>query len=278
MTDRDERAETLLMCRCDVDGAKFITSDHDARDHAYIVGATVPVEASNSSLRSQDNALDWKRRASLMTFDEAVKAVASETELACYHKLLAASPHCSISDRRKLAQNALGNKEVFFDWNLPRTADGRFLFAPTMDTLLDRTLAAASLGDVTWARMDLSIPNLKEFHVRFQEQWPEDRLFAAGYTAAYDFAAKGYTPEDITNLDSTMAKMGIVWQVQPAFALQGLNYVTKKFSNLWAEEGMGGFFREIQQPAMKADTDGYEKMEWSGGYLADAYGDILGDL
>lgn len=269
-------AETLIMCRCDVDGAKFITSDHDPRDHAYILGATIPLEPYATSQRSNEDTTEWERRAGLKTFDDAVKEVASDSELATYRQALSKNTHCCISERRKYARDAMGGKDIFFDWNLPRMQDGRYRFAPCMQTVLDRTLAAAPFGEVTWARMDLFIPKLTEFHTRFQDVYGAKRLFAAGYSATYNFAANGYTPEDVTNLHLTMAKLGIVWHVQPGFAMQGLNYVTKKFSKMWGEEGIGGYLRDVQSPAVEANTDGYEKMEWSGGYLVDEYADILG--
>ncbi|KAH6962154.1 putative mitochondrial 2-methylisocitrate lyase [Ilyonectria sp. MPI-CAGE-AT-0026] len=269
-------AETLILCRCDVDGAQFITTNIDPRDHAYIMGATVPIEPLATGTKGKIETEDWKKRAKVMTFDDAVKSVATIAQFDKYLQVISSESPCSLSHRRQAAKAALDGTDVYFDWDLSRTRDGRYLFAPTVQTILERCLAAAPLGDATWARMDLDMVKLTEFHDKFRNVYPE-RLFAAGYSATYNFAAKGYSEEDVKTFHQKLAKLGIVWQVQPGFAMQGLNYATKKFSKMWGTEGIAGYVRDVQGPAMAVDTDGYEKMEWSGGFLVDAYGDILGD-
>ena len=70
-----------------------------------------------------------------------------------------------------------------------------------------------------------------------------DRLFAFGYTGDYNYPKAGFSEEQIKNLHLDLAKMGIVWQVQPIWSLQGLNYQTDKFSEMWAKEGIAGYIR-----------------------------------
>jgi len=71
--------------------------------------------------------------------------------------------------------------------------------------------------------------------------------------------------------------MGIVWQVQPIWALQGLNYESEKFAKLWRERGIEGYVEEVQKPALatKPLTDGFEKPSYSGSYLCDAFWDTV---
>ena len=83
-------AETLLLCRCDTDHAEFITSVVDERDHEYVQGATKEVEPLQKCLQAaQIEGKDlkvardeWKAKAGIKTFDEAVEAVATEEEYA----------------------------------------------------------------------------------------------------------------------------------------------------------------------------------------------------
>lgn len=152
--------------------------------------------------------------------------------------------------------------------------DGRYLYQSFLQSILDRTLAAAPLGDVIWARMNMKWAGLMKFHMSFKSIYP-DTMFAIGYGGTYDFTANGYTSEEVDELHRNLARLGIVWQVQPAFAMQALNHVTRDFSRLWTGRGIGGY-QEIQKTAMAADADGYEKMSWSGGYIADAITDTLG--
>ena len=163
--------------------------------------------------------------------------------------------------------------DVFFDWERPRSAMGQYMWKPSVETIIERALAAAPLGDVTWARMDAPVwKDIVEFHEGVRKVYP-DRLFAFGYTGDYDYGKAGFSPAQVKTLHLDLAKMGVVWQVQPIWALQGLNMVAEDFGKMWAEEGIAGYVRDVQGPALSRTpmTDGFEKLSWCGGYLADAF-------
>lgn len=278
-------AETLLLCRCDTDHSEFITSVVDERDHEYVLGATNKVEPLKDFLKAaqaegrdlKEARSEWKDKAGLATFDEAVKIVATESEYAAYTAELTKEKFTSLPKRRELASSALG-KEIFFDWDLPRSSVGQYMFKSSVKAVIERALAAAPLGDVTWARMDSPVwKDIVEFHTEVLKVHPE-RLFAFGYTGDYDFTKAGFSDEQVKTLHLDLAKMGIVWQVQPIWSLQGLNMVTTDFSKMWSEEGIAGYLREVQGPALsrKPMTDGFEKLSWCGGYLADAFFETVG--
>ncbi|PSN75218.1 Phosphoenolpyruvate/pyruvate domain-containing protein [Corynespora cassiicola Philippines] len=267
-------AETLLLCRCDTDHFEFITSVVDERDHEYVLGATRHVETLQECLReAQKGGKDLltvrnerKNRASLMTFDEAVKAISSEEKYNLYYSEVMKHQFLSLSRRREIASRLVG-KDVYFDWEIPRSSMGQYMFKSSVKAVVERALAAAPLGDVTWARMDSPVwEDLVEFHTEIRKAYP-DRLFAFGYTGDYDFAKAGFSEAQIKRLHVDLAKMGIVWQVQPIWSLQGLNMVTEQFAKLWAEEGIFGYIRSVQKPALY----GFEKLSYCGGYLADAF-------
>ncbi|KAH9897317.1 isocitrate lyase [Xylariomycetidae sp. FL2044] len=277
--------ETLLLCRCDTDHSEFITSVIDPRDHEYVLGATKNVEplkdflakaqAEGKDLKAERNA--WKESAGLVTFDEAVKAVASEEEYSAYAAEISKEKSPSLSTRRGIASKAV-KADVIFDWEIPRSSTGQYMFKSCMKAVVERALAAAPLGDVTWARMDSpGWKDLVEFHTEVRKVYPE-RLFAFGYTGDYDFGKAGFSPEQVKTLPWDLAKMGVAWQVQPIWALQGLNMVTEQFSKMWAEEGIAGYVEKVQTPAItkKPMTDGFEKLSWCGGYLADAFFETIG--
>ncbi len=274
-------AETLLLCRCDTDHSEFITSVIDERDHEYVLGATNKIEALKDTLHKaqRDGVKDlkavrdeWKARAGLKTFDDAVKAVASENEYTAYASEVSKASFRSLSARREIARTCTEAK-VWFDWDLPRSAMGQYMFQPSVKAIIERAVAAAPLGDVTWARMDTPVwDDIVEFHTGVRKVYP-DRLFAFGYTGSYDYGKAGFSPEQIKTLHLDLAKLGVVWQVQPIWGLQGLNMVVDQFSRLWAEKGIDGYVREVQPPALsqKPMADGFEKLEWCGGFLADAF-------
>ncbi|KAF2733969.1 Phosphoenolpyruvate/pyruvate domain-containing protein [Polyplosphaeria fusca] len=273
-------AETLLLCRCDTDHSEFITSVVDERDHEYVLGATKKIEPLQKCLQKaqeQGKGLkaarnDWQERAGLATFDEAVKAVASDAEYKSYTEELSKQEFSSLSRRRDIAADKV-KTQVFFDWELPRSAMGQYLFKSCVKAVVERAIAAAPLGDVTWARMDSPVwKDIVDFHTDVRKVYP-DRLFAFGYTGDYDFGKAGFSEQQVKTLHLDLAKMGIVWQVQPIWSLQGLNMVTEQFGKLWAEEGIAGYLRTVQGPALsqKPMADGFEKLSYCGGYLADAF-------
>lgn len=274
----------MLLCRCDVDHSEFISDVIDARDHKYVQGATVPVKSLQDTLKTAAEAgspnllsvrADWIKEAKLCTFDEAVKAVASGSEYLAYTSKVGTGVK-SLKERRAIAKDTV-SKEVFFDWDLPRSREGQFFYKSSVSAIVERALLAAPLGDVTWARMDT--PNWEDivsFHTQVRKVFP-DRLFAFGYTGDYDYLKAGFSAEAVKSFPSDLAKMGIVWQVQPIWALQGLNYETEKFAKLWRERGIEGYIEEIQKPALatKPMTDGFEKPSYSGSYLCDAFWDTV---
>ncbi|KAF2123019.1 isocitrate lyase [Lophiotrema nucula] len=273
-------AETLLLCRCDTDHSEFITSVVDKRDHEYVLGATKSIEPLQEYLqKAQEDGKDlkaarneWKEKAGLATFDEAVKAVASDTEYKAYTSELSKLELPSLSTRRGLAAKTV-KQEVFFDWELPRSSMGQYMFQSCVKAVVERAIAAAPLGDVTWARMDSPVwKDIVEFHSKVREVYPE-RLFAFGYTGDYDYGKAGFSDKQVKTLHLDLANIGVVWQVQPIWSLQGLNLVTEQFGKLWAEEGIAGYLRTVQGPALSTRpmTDGFEKLSYCGGYLADAF-------
>lgn len=280
-------AETMLLCRCDTGHSEFITSVVDERDHEYVLGATNRIEPLKDCLhQAQIDGKDlraardeWKAKAGLRTFDDAVKAVASEAEYSAYATEIAKEKFRSLRIRREIASKTL-KREVFFDWDLPRSAMGQYMFQSCVKAVVERAIAAAPLGDVTWARMDTPIwKDVVEFHTEVRKVYPE-RLFAFGYIGDYDFDKAGFSPEQMKTLHFDLAKMGVVWQVQPIWSLQGLNMAADQFAKLWKEEGIAGYIHGVQAPAQLQQpiADGFERLSWVGGYLADAVFETIAGL
>ncbi|KAF2448074.1 putative mitochondrial 2-methylisocitrate lyase [Karstenula rhodostoma CBS 690.94] len=276
-------ADTMLLCRCDSDNAEFISSVLDPRDHPYVLGATKSVQsfvaAINAGKESGKAYLavkeDWKTTAGLKTFDEAVKAVATDEQ---YRQYVAevANQVVALPQRRTIARNATG-QVVFFDWELPRTPHGQYMWQWSMQQVIDRAVLAAPLGDVTWSRQDK--PNKKDmhdFHMGVRAVYP-DRLFAFGFIGAYDFSKGGYSPDELQTFHSDIAReYGIVWQVQPIWATQGLSLHARQFARAFVQEGMAGYMRDVARPAIESmHTDKYGKPTARGGYLADAFFDVV---
>ncbi|CAK7213036.1 hypothetical protein SBRCBS47491_001666 [Sporothrix bragantina] len=289
-------AETLIFARCDTDHADFITSVADPRDHAYVLGATNPdVVARAWTLRQamedavasgKQTALEaraaWIEAAGLKTFDEAVEDAAkaaglSEDKIAEYKSR--AVYGTSLQQRRAAAKLALGETigDIVFDWELPRSNLGQYIFRQTVQTIVERALVVAPISDLSWSRMDLpNYHDMKEYHEAVRAALGPERMFAFAWGGAWPFPeSAGWTEERRKNASTILARdFGVVWQVQPMYMIQGVNMEIEKSAAMWTAEGMGGYYEKIQTAAITRkpySVDGYEKMSWCGGILSDAF-------
>lgn len=150
----------MLLCRCDSDHAEFITSVLDPRDHEYVLGATKDVLPFAEALEvakamGQDYLVakqEWKESAGLKTFDELVKENTSGKEFDLYKAAVSEKIH-SLAARKTLAKRIVG-KDLNFDWELPRTPLGQYMFQWSTKVVIERAILAAPLGDVSWSRQD----------------------------------------------------------------------------------------------------------------------------
>lgn len=69
---------------------------------------------------------EWKASAALMTFDDAVKAVAKEEKYSIYLAEVSGKV-VSLQERRAIAKRVTG-QDIEFDWELPRTPLGQYMW------------------------------------------------------------------------------------------------------------------------------------------------------
>ncbi|KAF5626801.1 isocitrate lyase [Fusarium tjaetaba] len=267
---------TFDIMGCDSHGAEFITSVSDPRDHPYVLGATNTVrpfaeiinEAAKTGKPYSTAKSEWKAAAGLMTFDEAVRAMATDDQYKLYQDSVAGKV-VALRESRALAERLLGQR-VEFDWELPRTTLGQYMWQWSSRAVIDRCLVAAPLGDLSWSRQDMH-----EFLSAIRAVYP-DRMFAFGFTGSYDFSKGGYSPQEIESFHSDIAKMGVVWQFQPVWAMQGPSVQTRQFADRFAKGGMAYYMREVATPAIASmPKDGKGNPVSRGGHLADSFFDVV---
>jgi isocitrate lyase len=98
------------------------------------------------------------------------------------------------------------------------------------------------------------------------------RLFCFGYTNSYDWAGNGFSEVDVKDFPSKMAKQGAVFQIQPTWNVQGIRHYANDCAKLLKEEGIAGYVRDIQMPALAKKGNG---LEVAGAYLTDAFFETL---
>ncbi|KAH3661499.1 hypothetical protein OGAPHI_006346 [Ogataea philodendri] len=271
-------SEMLLMSRIDSYHAEFITSVVDYRDHKYVKGATnlevgTLIHAVNKAIEAgedvQEARFKWLAEAKVMTFPEAVQAAATEQEYQEFSKLMQAKQFPSLAEMKSYASKTVA-APVNFDWEISRSSVGQYLYKSCPQNVIERAIAAMPLTDTTWARMDTPIwKDIVEIHTALREVDPA-RCFGFGFTGAFNYAGAGYSEKDVAELPHNLAKLGIVFQTQPIFALQGTNMFVYKFAKMFKEEGMAGYLRDIQGPSLSEKHD-HGGTAWGGNYLADQY-------
>lgn len=145
-------ADTLLLARCDLDHAEYLTSVIDPRDHKYVLGATKPVPPLHQAIAKALQAIksphqakkDWEASASLKTFEEAVQAkVDARTYAASESSLGAVQTALSLSQRRQIICE-VADIDVFFDWELPRSLLGQYRIRPPVQAIVERAACRSS--------------------------------------------------------------------------------------------------------------------------------------
>jgi isocitrate lyase len=100
-------------------------------------------------------------------------------------------------------------------------------------------------------------------------------MFAFGFTGSYDFLKGGYSPVEIESFHSDIAKLGVVWQFQPVWAMQGPSVQTRQFADKFVKGGMSYYMREVAAPAIESmPRDSKGNLISRGGHLADAFFDV----
>jgi isocitrate lyase len=101
-------------------------------------------------------------------------------------------------------------------------------------------------------------------------------MFAFGFTGSYDFSKGGYSPDEVESFHSDIAKLGVVWQFQPVWAMQGLSLHARQFAQGFASGGMSYYMRDVAAPAIaNMPTDKNGNSTARGGHLADAFFDVV---
>lgn len=123
---------------------------------------------------------EWLASANLLRFDDAVLAAIDAAQLAgpkeeLKSKYLKEAKGKSNSEARAVARGLLG-RDVFFDWDAPRTREGYYRLKGGCDCSVNRAIAYAPYCDAIW--MESKTPDFKqakEFADGVHAVWPEKK-------------------------------------------------------------------------------------------------------
>ncbi|KAH6899675.1 isocitrate lyase [Thelonectria olida] len=276
-------SDLLAVARTDAEAATLITTTIDPRDHAFIIGSTNPdLQPLNDLMISAERQGkigaelqriedDWLKAANLQRFDDAVlaaiDAASSGNKTALKSEYLAAAKGKSNTEARAIARKVLG-KDVFFDWDAPRTREGYFRLKGGCDCAINRAIAYAPYADAIW--MESKLPDYKqaeEFAAGVHAVWPEQKL---AYNLSPSFNWKTAMPRDEQETYiRRLATLGYCWQFITLAGLHTTALISDQFAKAYSKNGMRAYGELVQEPEMETQVDVVKHQKWSGATYVD---------
>eukprot|EP00835_Amoeboradix_gromovi_P005103 NODE_449_length_8428_cov_0.343979.p1 type:complete len:445 gc:universal NODE_449_length_8428_cov_0.343979:3596-2262(-) len=214
--------ETVLVARTDAEAATLLTSNVDPRDHPYILGSTVKLEALSDIMYKAEQSgasgsqlgkieEEWLESAKLLTYGEAVRnyLVSNNKKkegLDFYQRAM----RLSHSDAVKLAKEF--NVSIFWCWYSPRTREGFFRYQGGTDSCITRSIAYAPYCDLNWMESKKPVYDQAKKYaegVKNQRPWA---MLAYNLSPSFNWDAAGMSDAKIQSFIWDLGKLGFNWQ------------------------------------------------------------------
>lgn len=217
----------LVVARTDSEAATLITTNVDERDHAFILGSTVPMEndlvgsmgaaeragASGETLQGVED--QWIEKAKLRLFtDVLVDALKAKGEgKARQDALRSKVARASHEQAVAIAKGEFGLKDIpYWNWDAPRTREGYYRYQGGTQCAINRAVAFAPYADLLWMETKSPImAQAKEFaegvHAVYPEQW-----LAYNLSPSFNWDAAGLGTKEMQDYVWELGKLGFVWQ------------------------------------------------------------------
>ncbi|XP_024029969.1 isocitrate lyase [Morus notabilis] len=285
--------ETVLVARTDAEAANLIQTNVDTRDHQFILGATNPhlrgkglatllaegMAGGKTGAELQGIEDNWISMAQLKTFSEhVVDSIKNSNygENEKRWKLNEWMNHSSVDkclsneQAREIAEK-LGLKNLFWDWDLPRTREGFYRFRGSVDAAIVRGWAFAPHADLIW--METASPDLAEctkFAEGVKSKHPEIML-AYNLSPSFNWDASGMSDQQMTEFIPRIAKLGFCWQFITLAGFHADALVVDTFAKDYARRGMLAYVERIQREERNNGVDTLAHQKWSGANYYDRY-------
>ncbi|XP_077221346.1 isocitrate lyase-like [Tasmannia lanceolata] len=278
--------ETVLVARTDAVAANLIQSNVDFRDHQFILGVTNPklkgkslatilaeaMAAGKSGAELQAIEDNWLAMAQLKSFSDCVKDVINSMNIGEEDKRrrlnewigLSGYDKCLSNEQGREIAERLGVKNLFWDWDLPRTREGFYRFQGSVTAAVVRGWAFASHADVIW--METASPDLVEcttFADGVKSMKPEIML-AYNLSPSFNWDASGMSDEQMKDFIPRIARLGFVWQFITLAGFHADALVVDTFAKDFARRGMLAYVEKIQREERSNGVDTLAHQKWSG--------------
>ncbi|KAB2610611.1 isocitrate lyase-like [Pyrus ussuriensis x Pyrus communis] len=285
--------ETVLVARTDAVAATLIQTNVDTRDHQFILGASNPnlrgkslatllaeaMAAGKTGAELQALEDNWTSMAQLKTFSECVTDAIKAMNLGEHEKRRRLSEWMSYSSPEKCLSNEqaceitekLGLKNLFWDWDLPRTREGFYRFKGSVMAAVVRGWAFADHADIIW--METSSPDMVEctqFAEAVKNKQPEIML-AYNLSPSFNWDASGMNDQQMMDFIPRIAKLGYCWQFITLAGFHADALVVDTFARDYARRGMLAYVERIQREERNNGVDTLAHQKWSGANFYDRY-------
>lgn len=285
--------ETVLVARTDAEAATLIQTNVDTRDHQFILGVTNPnlrgkalasilaeaMAAGKTGAELQAIEDNWIAMAGLKTFSKCVIDAVNNLNTGEHEKRrrlnewmnLSSYDKCLSSEQCREIAERLGLKNLFWDWDLPRTREGFYRFKGSVDAAIIRGRAFAPHADLIW--METASPDLAEctkFAGGIKSKHPEIML-AYNLSPSFNWDASGMTDEEMKDFIPRIAKLGFCWQFITLAGFHADALVVDTFAKDYARRGMLAYVERIQREERNNGVDTLAHQKWSGANYYDKY-------
>ncbi|KAK9450043.1 isocitrate lyase [Limtongia smithiae] len=276
--------DLLAIARTDSEAATLITSTIDFRDHPFVLGCTNPNLAPLATLLFEAEAAgkqgedlqkiedEWLAVAGLKLFKDAVieqiNAGPYSAKASLVSQFTDAIVGKSNDQARAIAKTLLG-KDVFFDWNSPRTREGYYRIQGGTAYAVARAIAYAPYSDLLW--MESKYPDYKqaeEFAVGVRAVHPHQWL-AYNLSPSFNWTT-AMSVEDQETYITRLGKLGYVWQFITLAGLHTTALAVDNFSAKYAQIGMRAYGETVQQPEIDLGVEVVKHQKWSGAEYIDS--------
>lgn len=279
--------ESLVIARTDSESGKLLSSSIDVRDHEFILGVTDPsIKPLAESLQDMEAAgapgpeidafeAKWVKNTKLVTFDDAAVAHltaegASNENIQKYQSKVRDNRNLGLASRRALAASLTpGGKEVFFNWDTPRTREGFYHYKAGMEAATKRSIAFAPYSDLLWVETgDPDVEVCAKLGRAVRSAYPGKGL-VYNLSPSFNWMSHGFTKETLQSFIWDIAKEGFVLQLISLAGLHSTATISNQLAKEFKKDGMLAYVNLVQRPEKELGVDVLTHQKWSGANYMD---------
>jgi isocitrate lyase len=276
----------VIVARTDAEAATLLDSNMDKRDHAFILGVTVPgvgsLQDAVASAKAKGQNVDqvtteWSQRARLLTFGDAVLAkiqslnVSQRQKQQMTQKWMASDPDTlSNAEARRTADSIFGQRNsIYFDWELCRVREGYYQLQSGIDYCIQRARAYAPHCDLIWMETAKpGIPEARKFSQGVKKMYPHQML-AYNLSPSFNWDASGMSDAQLANFNDELGRLGFVWQFITLAGFHSNGLIITELARSFGDRGMLAYVESIQRKERDEKVELLTHQKWSGAELID---------